>query len=34
VLESDASGAAPELPLTTLAERTYGGTRLTVLAHA
>jgi 16S rRNA (guanine966-N2)-methyltransferase len=33
VLEYDASGAAPELPLTALAERTYGGTRITVLAH-
>jgi 16S rRNA (guanine966-N2)-methyltransferase len=34
VLESDASGAAPSLPLATVAERTYGGTRVTVLAHA
>jgi 16S rRNA (guanine966-N2)-methyltransferase len=34
VLESDAAGAAPELPLAALAERTYGGTRVTVLAHA
>ena len=34
VLESDACGAAPGLPLTALAERTYGGTRVTVLAHA
>jgi hypothetical protein len=34
VLESDASGAAPGLPLAAVAERTYGGTRLTVLAHA
>jgi 16S rRNA (guanine966-N2)-methyltransferase len=34
VLESDASGAAPDLPLAALAERTYGGTRVTVLAHA
>ena len=33
VLESDASVAAPELPLEALAERTYGGTRVTVLAH-
>lgn len=34
VLESDASGAPPDLPLATVAERTYGGTRVTVLAHA
>jgi 16S rRNA (guanine966-N2)-methyltransferase len=34
VLESDASGAAPELPLPVVAERTYGGTRVTVLGHA
>jgi 16S rRNA (guanine966-N2)-methyltransferase len=34
VLESDASAAAPALPLRAVAERTYGGTRLTVLAHA
>ena len=34
VLESDASSATPELPLAALAERTYGGTRVTVLAHA
>jgi 16S rRNA (guanine966-N2)-methyltransferase len=34
VLESDASGAAPGLPLATVAERSYGGTRVTVLAHA
>ncbi len=34
VLESDAAGAAPELPMAPLAERTYGSTRVTVLAHA
>jgi hypothetical protein len=33
VLESDA-GVALALPLAPLAERTYGGTRVTVLAHA
>jgi 16S rRNA (guanine966-N2)-methyltransferase len=34
VLESEAAGAAPELPLEALAERAYGGTRITILAHA
>lgn len=33
VLESDAAQAAPELPLTVLAERAYGGTRITVVGH-
>jgi 16S rRNA (guanine966-N2)-methyltransferase len=34
VLESDASQPAPALPLDVLAERVYGGTRVTVAAHA
>jgi 16S rRNA (guanine966-N2)-methyltransferase len=33
VLESDAGEAAPLLPLPVLAERTYGGTRITVVGH-
>jgi len=33
VLESSAADAAPELPLPVLAERTYGGTRVTVLRN-
>jgi len=33
VLESDAAQAAPELPLAVLAERAYGGTRITVFGH-
>ena len=33
VLESDAGDAAPALPLPVLAERTYGGTRITVVGH-
>jgi 16S rRNA (guanine966-N2)-methyltransferase len=34
VLESDSGGAAPGLPLEVLAERAYGGTRITVVGHA
>jgi hypothetical protein len=34
VLESDAGDAVPELPLAVLAERVYGGTRITVVGHA
>jgi 16S rRNA (guanine966-N2)-methyltransferase len=34
VLESDARGGAPGLSLAVHAERVYGGTRVTVLAHA
>jgi len=33
VLESDAGEAVPELPLVVLAERAYGGTRITVVGH-
>jgi 16S rRNA (guanine966-N2)-methyltransferase len=33
VLESDAGETAPELPLEVLAERAYGGTRITVVGH-
>jgi 16S rRNA (guanine966-N2)-methyltransferase len=33
VLESSAADAAPELPLPVQAERTYGGTRVTVLGN-
>jgi 16S rRNA (guanine966-N2)-methyltransferase len=33
VLESDAGETAPALPLAVLAERAYGGTRITVVAH-
>jgi 16S rRNA (guanine(966)-N(2))-methyltransferase RsmD len=34
VLESDAAEDAPALALPVLAERTYGGTRVTVVGHA
>jgi 16S rRNA (guanine966-N2)-methyltransferase len=33
VLESDSAGQAPALPLPVLAERAYGGTRITVVGH-
>jgi hypothetical protein len=33
VLESDAGTDAPALPLPVLAERAYGGTRITVVGH-
>jgi 16S rRNA (guanine966-N2)-methyltransferase len=33
VLESDAGETAPALPLPVLAERAYGGTRITVVTH-
>jgi 16S rRNA (guanine966-N2)-methyltransferase len=33
VLESDAGEPAPALPLPVLAERAYGGTRITVVGH-
>jgi 16S rRNA G966 N2-methylase RsmD len=33
VLESDAGDETPALPLPVLAERAYGGTRITVVGH-